>query len=62
MSSKLLLASLCLPAAAAGLLVASHPKLSTVQVVRASDYCKTPISDLWTENDKAVLVFLRHFG
>jgi hypothetical protein len=56
------LASLCLPAAAAGLLVASHPKLSTVQVVRASDYYKTPISDLWTENDKAVLVFLRHFG
>jgi len=36
--------------------------LQTVQVTRASDARPIALSSLWTEDERAVLVFLRHFG
>ena len=35
---------------------------ASVQLTRASDARVMPINSLWTEQDRAVLVFLRHFG
>jgi hypothetical protein len=54
---QLLFALVCAPAAA---LVAT--RLQTVQVTRASDARPIALSSLWTEDERAVLVFLRHFG
>ena len=50
----------CVPAAA--LLVAAKPRLAGVQVTRASDAQNVELASLWSEQDRAVLVFLRHFG
>ena len=50
----------CVPSAA--LVVAARPKLAGVQVTRASDAASVNLASLWAEDERAVLVFLRHFG
>ena len=49
-----------LPAAAASVL--SYPALQAAQVTRASDFKNLQLTSLWQEDDRAVVVFLRHFG
>lgn len=40
----------------------SYPALQRAPVTRASDAAVMPITSLWQEEDRAVVVFLRHFG
>ena len=43
-------------------LLAAHPELHKVTVTRASDALPMRLGSLWSEDERAVLVFLRHFG
>ena len=40
----------------------TYGRLQTVQVTRASDAQSLPLTSLWQPDERAALVFLRHFG
>lgn len=51
-----------LAALAATAALVSYPALQAAPVTRASDGTRLPLTSLWGAEDRAVLVFLRHFG
>jgi len=52
----------CVPSAALIAPGATYERLQTVRVTRASDALSLPLTSLWQPDERAALVFLRHFG
>ena len=57
MKLRLLCIAISTVPSALALLVAANPTLT-----RASDASKVGLTSLWKEDERSVLVFLRHFG
>ena len=61
MLRQLLFAAAVVPAATLSGAVAA-PIFQSVQVRRSSDGFEQSLGSLWADDERAILVFLRHFG